>query len=116
MNFLHYGQLILPIICFIIFIDRKLQFRVNSPATFIILCLFAVAFYGFSYQLGFYSVMGFTFPMAYYIGSNMLEPNEEKVKKVIYLLGIAMGFHIILNAIYEYAHHGRYAFFMSSSH
>ncbi|MBQ2582778.1 MAG: hypothetical protein II577_02635, partial [Erysipelotrichaceae bacterium] len=70
-NFLHYGQLILPVICLLLFIDNKLQFKVNSPMTFIVLCLFAISFYAFSYKMGFYSVMGFTLPMAYYIGSNI---------------------------------------------
>ena len=115
-NFLHYGQLILPIICFILFIDNKLQFKVNSPKTFIILCLFAVSFYGFTYKLGFYSVMGFTFPMAYYIGSNMKNPNEDNIKKVVYLIAISMGCHIILSSIYEFIVHGARGFFMSSSH
>ncbi|MBR4422507.1 MAG: hypothetical protein IKS69_08235, partial [Erysipelotrichaceae bacterium] len=100
-NFLHYGQLILPIICFILFIDRKLVFKVNSPLTFIVLCLFAVSFYAFS-KKDFYCVMGFTCPMAYYIGSNILYPTEKNLKKIIYLLALSMGFHVILSAIYEY--------------
>lgn len=115
-NFFHYGQLILPVICFILFVDNKLRFKVNNPKTFIVLCLFAVSFYAFSYQLGFYSVMGFTLPMAYYIGSNMYEPNEEKIKKLIYLFAISMSLHVILNAIYEYIVHGHHGFFMSSTH
>lgn len=115
-NFLHYGQLILPIICFILFIDNKLQFKVNNPKAFIILCLFAVSFYAFSYQLGFYSVMGFTLPMAYYIGSNMKEVNENNIKKIVYLFAISMGAHIILTSIYEFIIHGARGFFMSSTH
>ncbi len=115
-NFLHYGQLILPIICFILFVDNKLRFKINNPKTFIVLCLFAVSFYAFSYKLGFYSVMGFTLPMAYYIGSNMYEPNEEKIKKIIYLFAISMSLHVVLNSIYEYIVHGHHGFFMSTTH
>ena len=115
-NFLHYGQLILPVICFLLFIDNKLKFRVNKPSTFIVLCLFGISFYAFSYKLGFYSVMGFACPMAYYIGSNMRHPSEDNIKKVIYLFAISMGCHVILNSIFEYIVHGHHGFFMSSSH
>ena len=115
-NFLHYGQLILPIICFLLFVDNKLKFKVNNPITFVVLCLFGISFYAFSYKLGFYSVMGFTCPMAYYIGSNMKHPSEDNIKKIIYLFAIAMGCHVILNGIYEYIVHGHHGFFMSSSH
>lgn len=115
-NFMHYGQLFLPVICFLLFIDHKFKFEVNDPRTFIILCLFAVSFYAFSYQLGFYCVMGFTLPMAYYIGSNMHEPDEDKIRKVIYLFALAMGCHVILNSVYEYIVHGHHGFFMSTTH
>ena len=60
--------------------------------------------------------MGFTLPMAYYVGSNMYEPNEEKIKKLIYLFAISMSLHVILNAIYEYIVHGHHGFFMSTTH
>ena len=115
-NFLHYGQLILPVICLLLFIDNKLQFKVNSPMTFIVLCLFAVSFYAFSYKMGFYSVMGFTLPMAYYIGSNIKDPSEENIKKIIYLFAISMGIHVILNSIIELILHGTRGFFMSTTH
>ena len=100
-NFMHIGQLFLPIVCFLIFVDRKFRFKVNDPKIFIILCLFAIGFYAFSYQLGFYCVMGFTLPMAYYIGSNMYEPDEDKIRKIIYLFALAMGLHVVLNSIFE---------------
>ena len=99
-NFFHYGQLILPVICLLIFIDRKFRFKVSDPKVFILLCLFAVGFYAFS-QPVFYSVMGFCCPMAYYIGSNVYQTDEKKIRKMIYLLAIAMGAHIILNMVYE---------------
>ena len=115
-NFLHYGQLILPIICFILFIDRRLQFKVSSVKTFVVLCLFAVSFFAFSYQLGFYCVMGFTLPMAYYIGCNMKYQNEKNIRRIIYLFGIAMALHIVANSIFEYIVHGQHGFFMSTTH
>ncbi|MCR4633441.1 MAG: hypothetical protein K5648_04885 [Erysipelotrichaceae bacterium] len=115
-NFLHYGQLFLPLICMILFIDNRFEFKVNDPRIFILLCLFAVSFYGFSYQLGFYSVMGFMLPMAYYIGSNVRCKNEENVKKLIYLLSFSMAMHVVLNAVYELIVHGTHGFFYSSSH
>ena len=114
-NFLHYGQLILPIVCFLLFVDNKLKFRVNNPITFVILCLFAVSFYAFSNK-DFYCVMGFTLPMAYYIGSNMKYRNEDNIKKIIYLFAFSMGCHIILNSIFEYIVHGHHGFFMSTTH
>ena len=115
-NFMHYGQLILPIVCFLLFIDNRMKFKVNSPKIFIVLCLFGIAFYAFTYKVGFYSVMGFTCPMAYYIGSNIKNPTEENIKKIVYLFAISMGFHVILNAIIEYILHGHHGFFMSTTH
>ncbi len=100
-NVFHYGQLILPVICFILFLDRKLKFYVNDAKVFVILCLFAVSFYAFSNK-DFYSVMGFCLPMAYYIGSNMNNHDAESVKKVIYLLALSMACHVCLNFWYEY--------------
>ena len=113
---MHYGQLLLPVICFILFIDNKLQFKVNNVFIFVILCLFGISFYAFSYKLGFYSVMGFTLPMAYYIGSNIKTENEDNVKKVVYLLAISMALHVVLNSVYEIIVHGKHGFFFSSSH
>ena len=114
-NFLHYGQLILPVICFLLFVDRKMKFYVNSPMTFVVLCLFAISFYYFSVK-DFYCVMGFTLPMAYYIGCNIHEVNEEKIMKVIFLLALSMGLHVILNAIIEAILHGYHGFFFSTTH
>ncbi len=114
-NFLHYGQLILPIICFLLFIDRKLKFHVGSPLTFAVLCLFAIGFYYFSVK-NFYCVMGFTLPMAYYIGCNVYEADEKKIQKIIYLLAFSMSLHVILNAIIEAILHGYHGFFFSTTH
>lgn len=116
-NFLHFGQLILPVICFLLFADNRLKFKVNDPKLFIGLCLFGLAFFAFTYKYNaFYSVMGFTCPMAYYIGSNMKHPSEENIKKIVYLFAISMSLHIILNSIYEYIVHGHHGFFMSTTH
>ena len=115
-NFLHIGQLFLPVICFVLFVDNKFVFKVNKPIVFIVLSLFAISFYAFSYQMGFYSVMGFCLPMAYYIGSNIKYPTKDNIKKIIYLIGISMGLHVILNSITELQLHGILRFFRSSTH
>ena len=39
-NFFHYGQFILPVICLILFIDKKFKFKVNNIKLFVLLCLF----------------------------------------------------------------------------
>lgn len=101
-NIMHYGQLLLPIISLILFIDSKFRFKVNDTKTFIVLCLFSLSFFAFSYKLGFYSVMGFTLPMAYYIGSNMYKPDEKKVKYVIYIIAFGMASYLIINMFYEF--------------
>ena len=96
-NFFNYGQLLLPIICLILFIDNKYKFNVNNIRTFIVLCLFGITFLAFSYELGLYSFIGLFLPMAYYIGSNIKEVNEENIKHIIYLLTLGMGTHVLLN-------------------
>lgn len=96
-NFLHYGYLLLPIVCLIIFIDNKYKFKVNNVNVFIILCLFGVTFLVFSYKLGFYCLFGMFLPMAYFIGSNVKDKNEEKVKNIIYILTFGMSVHVLLN-------------------
>ena len=115
-NFFHYGQLFLPIICLLLFIDNKMQFKVVNPRMFIILCLFAISFYAFSYEMGFYSVMAFTFPMAYYIGSNIRKCSSENIKKIILLFAFAMASHIFLNIIYELCTRSITRILTSSSH
>ena len=100
-NIFHYGQLCLPIICLILFVDNKFRLNIKDIKIFLLLCLFAISFFAFSYKLGFYSVMGFCLPMAYYIGSNLKEANEENVKNVIYILAFGMATHLILNFILE---------------
>lgn len=101
-NFFHYGQLILPLICLILFIDNKYKFNVNNIKVFILLCLFGITFCLFSFKLGFYCVMGFCLPMAYYIGSNIKNHSETSIKRVIYIITLGMISHVILNMIYSY--------------
>ncbi len=115
-NVFHYGQLLLPIICLLIFIDRKMQFTVVSPGIFVILCLFAVSFYAFSHELGSYSVMAFTFPMAYYIGSNIRACSSGNIRKIILLFAFAMGLHIFLDIMYELSVRNVERIINSSSH
>lgn len=98
-NFLHLGQLLLPIICLILFIDNKYKIKVNNVFCFIVLLLFGLSFFLFSYKTGFYSTMGFCLPMAYYIGCNIKNNGDESIKKVIYLLAFGMGLHIVFNFI-----------------
>lgn len=105
-NVVHLGQLLLPIICLILFIDNKFKIKLNSISIFIVLCVFAISFFAFSYRLGFYGVMGFTLPMAYYIGSNMKDVNENNIKKIIYIIVAGMVLHIVLNFIYEITIYG----------
>ena len=100
-NFMHLGQLFLPLICLLLFIDRKFKFKVNNIKIFIILCLFSISFFIFSYKLGFYAVMGFTLPMAYYIGSNMNEVSQKNVKYVIYILALSTATYLLLNFAFE---------------
>lgn len=104
-NFMHLGQLFLPLICLLLFIDRKFKFKVNNIKIFIILCLFSISFFIFSYKLGFYAVMGFTLPMAYYIGSNMNEVSQKNVKYVIYILALSMATYLMLNFVFEMYHY-----------
>lgn len=100
-NFIHLGQLFLPLICLLLFVDRKFIFKVNNIKTFIVLCLFGISFFIFSYKLGFYAVMGFTLPMAYYIGSNMNRSNKNNLKYVIYLLAFSMSTYLLINFAFE---------------
>lgn len=100
-NFFHYGQFILPVICLILFVDNKFKFNVNNIKVFVLLCLFGITFFLFSFKLGFYSVMGFCLPMAYYIGSNIKNPSEQNIKKLIYIIALGMASHIILNMVYS---------------
>jgi len=100
-NFMHYGQFTLPLICLILFIDSGFKLHVRSLKTFVILCLFAITTFIFTYKDGFYSVMGFCLPMAYYVGNNLKENNENGIKKVIYIIGFGMAFHLVLNFFLE---------------
>ena len=100
-NLFHYGQFILPVICLILFVDHHFRIRVKNTKIFVILCLFALSFFLFSYRLGIYSVMGFCIPMAYYIGGNLKDNCEENIRKLIYLLAFGMAVLLVLDCCYE---------------
>ena len=105
MNLFHIGQFALPLICLILFIDNGFKLKISNIKVFILLCLFSISFFIFSYDLGFYSVMGFCLPMAYYIGNNLIK-SEENIKKLIYIIALGMGVHVILNLLYEFYLYG----------
>lgn len=96
-NFMHYAQILVPIICLILFIDNKYKFKVNNKKIFIVLCLFGVSFLYFDRNESYFSFIGLFIPMAYYIGSNIIEPNENKIKYLIYIFTYGMTMHIVLN-------------------
>lgn len=100
-NFMHVGQLILPFLCLLLFIENKFKFKVNNIKIFVLLCLFAITFCAFSYKLGLYCFVTFCLPMAYYVGSNIYEPNIEKIKNVIYIIAFGMASHLVLNFLME---------------
>lgn len=100
MNFMHYGQLFIAFICVVLFVDNKFKIKVNNIKTFIILLLFAITFFVFSYKQGIYSLFGFFLPMAYYIGSNVKQIDDNSMIKIIYLIAFGMSFYIALNLIY----------------
>ena len=99
-NFMHLGQLILPVMCLILFIDNKFKFNVNNFKIFAVLCLFGLSFFVFS-EKNLYCVMGFTFPMAYYIGSNIQCGDEKNIKKAIFIIALGMISHVLLNFVYD---------------
>lgn len=105
LNVFHLGQFLLPIICLIIFIDAGFKLKISNKKAFILLMLFAIFFFVFSYKLGFYSVMGFCLPMAYYIGDNM-NKSEENIKNLIYIVALGMGIHVLLNMAYDFTIYG----------
>ena len=105
MNLFHIGQFALPLICLILFVDNGFKLKISNIKVFVLLCLFSISFFIFSYDLGFYSVMGFCLPMAYYIGNNLIK-SEENIKKLIYIIALGMGAHVILNLLYEFYLYG----------
>ena len=100
-NLFHYGQLILPFICLILFVENGYKFKINNPYIFSILCLFALTYCLFSYKLGLYCVIGFFLPMAYYIGSNLKCCSYDNIKKLLYIISLGMASHVLLNFAYN---------------
>jgi len=106
LNIFHYGQIIVPIICLILFVDNKYKFKINNWFIFVILCLFAISFFAFSYQQSIFCVAGFFLPMAYYIGSNAKFKSYENIKKVLYAIILGMVVHALLNFALDYKVYG----------
>lgn len=100
MNIFHVGQLLIPIACLVVFISNKYVFKVKNIKTFILLCIFSLSFMFFSRKMGAYCVVGIFLPMAYYIGSNINESNDN-VKEIIYTIALGMATHVLLNFVYD---------------
>lgn len=115
MNFMHYAQILVPIICAILFIDNRFKFKVNNVITFIILCLFGISFLIFARNQGLFAFIGLFIPMAYYIGSNIKEVNESNVRTVIYIFTFGMITHVLLNFDFDLYRRG-FRIFFSTSH
>ena len=116
MNFMHYGHIVLPVICLIIFFENGYSIKINNIKIFLILVLFSISFFIFSYHDGLYSVIAFFLPMAYFIGSNLKEPTEENIKNVIYLLTLGMCIHVALNCFGDFFRLGLEMFKSHSHH
>ena len=101
MNIFHLGQFLLPVICLLLWVNDKYKIKIKNMKIFILLCAFSIFFFIFSFKLGFYSVMGFCLPMAYYIGGR-LNKSADNIKKLIYLIALGMGAHVLLNMAYDF--------------
>lgn len=115
MNFLHFSQIVIPVICLILFIDNKFVFKVNNIKTFVILCLFGLSFLFFARKQGLFAFIGLFVPMAYYVGSNIKEVNEENIKEIIYVIVFGMMMHVLLNFGLDLYRRG-FRIFFSTSH
>lgn len=49
--------------------------------------------------------MGFCLPMAYYIGGK-LDKKEDNIKRLIYIIAMGMGIHVLLNMAYDFTIYG----------
>ena len=105
MNIFHLGQFLLPVICLLLWVNDKYKIKIKNMKIFILLCAFSIFFFIFSFKLGFYSVMGFCLPMAYYIGGR-LNKSADNIKKLIYLIALGMGAHVLLNMAYDFTIYG----------
>lgn len=105
LNIFHLGQFLLPVICVLLWVNDKFGLNIRNMKVFILLCLFSLFFFIFGFKLGFYSVMGFCLPMAYYIGGR-LNKSEVNIKKLIYIIALGMGVHVLLNMAYDFTIYG----------
>lgn len=106
MYFMHLSQFFLPIMCLIIFVKDRYRIVVRNKFLFVILCLFGISFFIFSYKQGFYSTMGFCLPMAYYVGENLCRHTSLDFKTIVYLVVLGMGIHVLLNFAYDFYIYG----------
>ena len=106
MYFLHFSQFLLPLMCLAMFVKNSFILDVKNKFVFVLLCLFGISFFLFSYKLGFYSTMGFCLPMAYYIGQNLEKHTSLDFKKVVYLVALGMCIHVLLNFAYDFYIYG----------
>lgn len=113
-NFLHYAQITIPLMCVVLLIDNKCKFKVNNMKTFIVLVLFGISFAIFGGVLEIYRYVGLFLPLAYYVGSNIKNPNEDNIKKIIYLVTLGMTCHILLNFACDLIVRGTECFFRNS--
>lgn len=104
-NIFHLGQFLLPVICLILWVNDKFRLKIGNLKVFVLLCLFSIFFFVFGFKLGFYSVMGFCLPMAYYIGGR-LNKSEDNIKMLIYIIALGMGVHVLLNIAYDFTIYG----------
>ena len=116
MNFMHYGHIMLPVICLILFIENGYSIKVNNLKIFLILVLFSISFFIFSYRDGLYSTIALFLPMAYFIGSNLKNPTEKNIKNVIYLLTLGMCIHVMLDCFGDFFRLGLEMFKSHSHH
>ena len=105
MNIFHLGQFLLPVICLILWVNDGFKLKIGNLKVFVLLCLFSLFFFIFGFKQGFYSVMGFCLPMAYYIGGR-LNKSADNIKKLIYLIALGMGTHVLLNMVYDFTIYG----------
>lgn len=105
LNIFHLGQFLLPVICLLLWVNDRFRLNIKNIKVFILLCLFSLFFFVFGFKLGFYAVMGFCLPMAYYIGGR-LNKSEDNIKRLIYIIALGMGLHVILNMVYDFTIYG----------
>lgn len=99
-NFMQYGQIFLPLICLVLFIDNRFKLKVKNLKVFALLCVFGLSVFIFAHDVGIFSTVGFFFPLAYYVGLN-IKGKQENLVRLAYIISIGMLTHLLLDFIYE---------------